>query len=122
MARTSSSASVIEPWMRRNPLAVATMVYIPAATSNLNVPSGLALTAATKFSSGSYKRTVTTLDAITSPVRTAPEIGVAVDVTMDVDVNVGVNDSAGVGVNVAKDVGVSVGVCEVAGVLASVEV
>src|ERR1700752_3114387 len=110
MARFSPSASVTVPWMRRKPLAVATMVYVPAATSNLKVPSGLALTAATKFSSGSYKRTVTTLDAITCPVRTAPFIGVAVGETMGVEVNVGVGDSMGVEVCVTVGVRDSTGV------------
>ena len=91
--------------MRRNPFAVATMLYVPAGASSLNVPSGFALTDATKLSLRSYNRTVTTFEAITCPVTAAPGPAVAVggddvNVCMGISVTVGVGDPAGTDVNV----------------------
>jgi hypothetical protein len=88
-------------------------VYVPAGTSNLNVPSGFALTAATKFSARSNKRTVTTRDAITCPVSTAPEVCVPVGETIGVGESTGVEVIVGVmnplDVDVDSTVGVAVG-------------
>ena len=91
-------------------MAVAMTVYVSAVTSNLNVPSGFALTTATKFSSRSNKRTVTTRDAITWPVRAAPEVCVPVGETMGVGDPPGVEVTVGVLDPSEVDVGSTVGV------------
>src|SRR5215510_7507924 len=99
---------VTEPCALRNPLAVATTLYIPGGAVKANVPSTLAGTDAASVSSTLYKLIVTGLEACTCPVSVPAGKGVGVAEATDVAVNTGVGDSTGVAVN--SGVGDSTGV------------
>lgn len=103
---------VTEPWLLRNPLAVARTVYVPAGAFRLNVPFVFAVTEVTSVLVESYKPTVTGLPARTCPVSIPRPPGVCVAV--------GVEDPVGVEVSVGVDVSavaVEVGVGDPAGVV-----
>ena len=102
------AVSATGPWALRNPLADAAMLYVPAGTVRLNVPSGLAVTDAASELSALYKPTVTGLLARTCPVSVAAGSGVGE--ATGVDVNVGVGETSGVNVCEAVGVGDSIGV------------
>ena len=112
--------TVAEPSTLRNPLALATTLYVPGETVKANVPSGFAETVAANVLSALYRLTVTALEAFTCPVIIPNGKGVDVADATGVEVNVG----AGVAVSVGDVMGVAVkvgdstgpGVCEAPGV------
>ena len=111
---------VAEPSTLRNPVALATTLYVPGETVKANVPSGFAETEAAKVSSALYRLIVTALEACTCPLSIPNGTGVEVADATGVEVNVG----AGVAVSVGDVIGVAVkvgdstgpGVCEAFGV------
>lgn len=120
---------VAEPCALRNPLAVATTVYVPETALRLKVPSGLAGMDATNVPLASYNLTITGSVARTCPVRVPIRGGVGVSVGVLVGVSVGMFVGVSVGVLVGVYVGVlvgvgvsvevGVGVCEAVGVIIS---
>lgn len=111
---------VAEPCTLRNPLALATTLYVPGGTVRANVPSGFAETVAANVLSALYKLIVTGLEACTCPVSIPNGKGVDVADTTGVHVVVGegvdvaVGDVIGVVVKVGDSTGP--GVCEAFGV------
>lgn len=99
-----------EPCALKNPLAVATTVYVPGGAVRLNVPSGLAVAEVTSVFPA-YRPTVTGLEAITCPVNVPLGKGVGDATGVEVNVGSGVKDGVGdsTGVNVAVGVGDSTG-------------
>lgn len=98
------AVNVVEPWLLRKPLAMATTVYVPGGAFKLNVPFVFAVTEVTSALVASYRPTVTGLLASTCPVSmpcvAGVEVGVAVSAGVEVEVGVGVSavvEGVGVG-------------------------